>query len=306
MSWSRGEEWLDTDMLWFRERRPAAALAVAVNAPSFFGLPAAEVGAPPGLAASRRRRSERDRRRKRTRAVPAVAAAVGSAAVLPLTGFTRGGGTAERILFEDPPSLTFNRAALGGPASPPSDRTLVKSPLEDATPAIDWNHAVAVGLPYAGHLHDGTRLPVAGPDWVTWNPATDRSPNLPGRLYGTEQTVRTILSVIEAYRAAHPAAPRVVIGDISFAGGGPMDQHVSHQNGRDVDVYYPRHDKALSAPTRTAQINRRLAQDLVDRFVAAGAQKIFVGYATGLRGPGDVVTPYPNHENHMHVRFAPS
>ena len=25
----------------------------------------------------------------------------------------------------------------------------------------------------------------------------------------------------------------------------------------------------------------------------------------GLRGPGGVVTPYPNHENHMHVRFPP-
>ena len=40
-----------------------------------------------------------------------------------------------------------------------------------------------------------------------------------------------------------------------------------------------------------------------DRFVAAGAQMIFVGYQTGLRGPGGVVVPYPNHEDHMHVRF---
>ena len=32
-------------------------------------------------------------------------------------------------------------------------------------------------------------------------------------------------------------------------------------------------------------------------------KKIFVGYRTGLRGPGGVVQPYPNHEDHMHVRF---
>ena len=32
---------------------------------------------------------------------------------------------------------------------------------------------------------------------------------------------------------------------------------------------------------------------------------IFVGYSAGLHGPGDVVIPYPNHENHMHVRFPP-
>ena len=36
-------------------------------------------------------------------------------------------------------------------------------------------------------------------------------------------------------------------------------------------------------------------------FLAAGATIVFVGYATGLRGPGGVV-PYPNHER-MHVRF---
>jgi hypothetical protein len=54
----------------------------------------------------------------------------------------------------------------------------------------------------------------------------------------------------------------------------------------------------------TRQVDRRLAQDLLDRFLAAGAKVVFVGYSTDLRGPRDVVVPYPNHENHMHVRFA--
>ncbi|MDH4178629.1 MAG: penicillin-insensitive murein endopeptidase, partial [Thermoleophilia bacterium] len=96
---------------------------------------------------------------------------------------------------------------------------------------------------------------------------------------------------------------RVVVGDISFRGGGPMEQHRSHQNGLDVDVYYPRLDGALGAPVRTGQIDRKLAQDLLDRFVAAGAVKVFVGFSTGLHGPGGIVVPYPNHENHMHVRL---
>jgi murein endopeptidase len=95
----------------------------------------------------------------------------------------------------------------------------------------------------------------------------------------------------------------VVVGDISRRDGGRMDEHVSHQNGLDVDVYYPRLDRHLSAPISTGQVDRRLAQDLLDRFVAAGARMVFVGYSTGLRGPGGVVVPYPNHENHMHVRF---
>ena len=135
------------------------------------------------------------------------------------------------------------------------------------------------------------------------DPNTDSRPNLPGRLYGNEHTIRTIIEVLAQYRKTHPNAPRVVVGDISLRNGGVMDQHVSHQNGLDVDVYYPRRDRWLQAPTSTAQIDRRLSQYLLDGFVAAGASKIFVGYATDLRGPRDVVTPYPNHENHMHVRF---
>jgi murein endopeptidase len=152
-------------------------------------------------------------------------------------------------------------------------------------------------------LENGTQLPVEGPDWVTWNPNTDSRPNLPGRLYGHENTIRTIIKVLARYRRAHPSAPRVVVGDISLHSGGVMDQHVSHENGLDVDIYYPRRDRWLQAPTSTAQIDRRLSQDLLDGFVAAGASKIFVGYATDLRGPRGIVTPYPNHENHMHVRF---
>ena len=157
-----------------------------------------------------------------------------------------------------------------------------------------------------GSLIDGTQLPIDGPDWVTWDPVTDSVPNEPDRLYGNERTIRTIIAVTDAYRAANPEAPRVVVGDISRKGGGPMtDEHVSHQNGLDVDIYYPRARRELRAPTSPDQIDRRLAQDLVDRFVAAGAQMVFVGFSTGLHGPSGVVIPYPNHENHMHVRFPP-
>ena len=151
----------------------------------------------------------------------------------------------------------------------------------------------------------GTQLPVHGPDWVTWNPITDSFPNLPKRLYGNEHTIRAILSVTRAYRAKHPHAPRVVIGDISREGGGWMDGHVSHQNGLDVDVYFPRHDRKLRAPTTHGQIDHRLAQDLLDRFLAADPEAIFVGSSTGLRGPAGVVIPWPGHEYHMHVRFPP-
>jgi murein endopeptidase len=168
---------------------------------------------------------------------------------------------------------------------------------------IDWHRAASHGLPYAGSLHGGTRLPVDGPDWITWHPVENRVPNALHRLYGNELTIRKLLAVAAAYRAANPDAPRVLVGDISFRHGGPMEQHRSHQNGLDVDIYYPRRNRTRRPPSASSQIDRTLAQDLLDRFVAAGAEKIFVGYATGLRGPAGVVVPYPNHGDHMHVRF---
>lgn len=70
-----------------------------------------------------------------------------------------------------------------------------------------------------------------------------------------------------------------------------------------MDGYYPRLDGRIRPPRTPAQIGRRLAHSLLDRLVAAGAQIVLVAYRTGLRGPRDVVAPYPSHEDHLHVRF---
>ncbi len=307
MGWRSGEVWLDVEVNWFRE--PAMVPVGAVALPELPRLGPAETG----LDASRRRRlraqTER-RRRLATRTVPAVALVVGSATMLPIAALRhRNAGQDVAPLLEDPPSLVFPRH-IGGELGFELPKRQTRAPerteakaAEEHQARIEWHHATSVGLQYAGGLEDGTQLPLEGPDWVTWNPVTDSSPNLPYRLYGNDRTIRAVVSILAAYRKAHPHAPRVVIGDISFRHGGPMDDHLSHQNGLDVDVYYPRLDRQLSAPRTTSQIDLRLSQDLLDRFVAAGAKFVFVGYSTGLRGPSGVVEPYANHENHMHVRF---
>ena len=302
MAWRSDEVWLDVEVNWFRE--PALAPAGAAALPELPRFGPAETG----LEASRRRRLQRQaerRRRLATRTVPAVALVVGSATMLPIAALRSRGAEQELVpLPEDPPSLTFR---LGGEFQFQLPERKAAPRKEEAPavkePQVEWRHATSVGLQYAGRLENGTQLPLEGPDWVTWNPATDSSPNRPWRLYGHERTIRAIFSVLSAYRAANPEAPWVVVGDISFRDGGRMDQHVSHQNGLDVDVYYPRLDRHLSAPRATSQIDRRLAQDLLDRFLVANAKMVFVGYSTDLRGPSGVVVPYPNHENHMHVRF---
>jgi Penicillin-insensitive murein endopeptidase len=219
------------------------------------------------------------------------------------------GVVAIALLARDPAS----RARGEGEATPaetvvaPLDRGTARvPPPESLLPRRDSR---PIGIPSAGRLERGVRLPVAGPDHFTWDPIRRRAANRWWRLWGTYEVVRQTLRVVREYRDAHPGAPRVGIGDLSRPRGrdfGPrygLPGHASHQNGLDVDIYYPRRDRSERAPRGASEINRRLSQDLVDRFVDAGAEVIFVGPNTGLEGPSSVVQAIPNHDNHLHVRF---
>ena len=176
--------------------------------------------------------------------------------------------------------------------------------------AVDWHRSQAVGLPYAGRLVGGVQLPARGRFFETWDPALKRTPNRPWRRWGTDRLVSLVLRVVRAYGRAHPAAPPLLIGDLSRPHGGSFGRrfgglgHASHQNGLDVDVYYPRLDRRLRAPTSVRQIDSRLAQDLLDRFLRAGATRVFVGPHTRLHGPPKIVFRLVHHDNHMHVRIA--
>ena len=177
MGWRPDEVWLDTDVLWFREkpREPFAVLSLTVPAFVSGGLEASFfVPAATGLEASRQRRLARQaarRRRLLTRTVPAVALVLGSATMLPIAALRQGSGTRDPgPLQADPPSLAFRlddeRVARGTPGSragassrEPAARTVVR---EKALVRVEWHRATSVGLPYAGRLVDGTQLPVEG------------------------------------------------------------------------------------------------------------------------------------------------
>jgi murein endopeptidase len=179
--------------------------------------------------------------------------------------------------------------------------------LAERPAPIRWRRSLALGRPDAGRLVGGVQLPPEGQRFFTWDPLLHRSPDRPWRRWGTDRLVRTVLHVLVAFRRAHPRAPRVGIGDLSKPLGGPFGpKHVSHQNGLDVDVYYPRRDRRERPPDRVGQIDRRLAQDLVDRFVRAGAVRIFVGPHTHLRGNPRVVRVLTHHDTHLHVRLPPA
>jgi murein endopeptidase len=200
------------------------------------------------------------------------------------------------------------------PIAPPRPvQTTEPAETNSAKPApaqrIVWRESTAIGLPWAGRLENGVLLPAEGHHFFTWDPILERSPNRFWRRVGHDRLLRLLLSVASAHRRAHPDAPRLAIGDLSRPRGGDfgprygLPGHVSHQNGLDADVFYPRRDRREIAPEDASEIDRALAQDLVDRFVRAGAVRVFVGPNTGLTGDPRVVQALVRHDNHLHVRI---
>ena len=194
-------------------------------------------------------------------------------------------------------------------AVPAFSQTATLTTTEEAE--LVWRDSSALGAPNRGALVNGVQLPAEGADFFTWDFPLGRSPNRGWRRWATDDTVRTVLQVVAEYRFAHPEAPRVGIADLSRRFGGPFGRrfgglgHASHQNGLDVDILYPRRDGLELAPERPKQIDRALAQDLIDRFVAARAQLAFVGPRTKLRGPKRIVQKLVHHDDHLHVRLRP-
>ena len=192
------------------------------------------------------------------------------------------------------------------PATPPGRL----APLEPPDPALRMLDSRSLGLPHRGTLVRGVRLPPRGEHFATWDPVRRRSPNRWWRRYGNDYLIRMVLRVARRHSGADPEPPPpMLVGDLSRPRGGEFGRrfgglgHSSHQNGLDVDVYYPRRDGRPAPPRTTRQVDIRLAQRLVDLFVAAGAETVLVGPHLPLNGPRGVVKPWPHHDNHLHVRI---
>jgi Penicillin-insensitive murein endopeptidase len=193
--------------------------------------------------------------------------------------------------------------------------TPVASPVDPGAPPDDaeivWHHSKALGKPfYRGRLVNGVQMPEVGEDFFTWDPVYNRIPNRPWRRWGTDRIVRVLMTVIHDYRMADDSAQRVGIMDLSRTHGGFFGRkygglgHASHQNGLDADVLYPRTDGTEARATKPSQVDQKRAQELLDRFVAAGAQRVFVGpHLKHLHGPRNVVVRLVYHDDHMHVRI---
>lgn len=223
-------------------------------------------------------------------------------------------------------AVAFAQEPTPAPAPTPTPVAPAETPVPTGTPAfpepvdepsvppdfaaIEWRDSQAKGSwARNGRLVRGVLLPELGEDFFTWDPIFNRIPNREWRRYGTDRLIRTVLTVIHEFRTEHDGAQRIGIMDLSRTHGGRFGReygglgHASHQNGLDIDILYPRKDGTESRPAKPSQVDRRLSQELVDRFVAAGAIKVFVGPRLKLKGPKNVVVPLVYHDDHLHVRI---
>lgn len=188
----------------------------------------------------------------------------------------------------------------------------------------------SVGHAYCGHLEGGVQLG-RHPGYVLRNPA---------RAYGTETTVRRIRSAFQAMRRRHPRAPRVRIHDLSLRRGGPMNDHLSHQSGRDADMSYyqrrgcrrtgcPMRDvrpRDFDARRQWALFHHWLSRNQVEAIFADRSLHAALYREAKRRGAtpsqltawfqfprpaghrGGIIRHFPKHRDHFHIRFrcAPS
>lgn len=98
---------------------------------------------------------------------------------------------------------------------------------------------MSLGRIHGGALINAVQMP-EGEDWII------RQPNA---AWGTQEMVDAIGHCISKVRREIPDTPRLYIGHLSRKGGGRFPPHVSHQNGRDVDLgYYYRDQEAWYTP----------------------------------------------------------
>lgn len=87
----------------------------------------------------------------------------------------------------------------------------------------------SVGLPSHGVLTDGTELPMAGPGFQRYRPASNK-------YWGVPRLVQAIQEAAAEVAVAAPGGPPLLVGDLSASTGGRIPHHASHRSGRDVDL----------------------------------------------------------------------
>jgi hypothetical protein len=160
----------------------------------------------------------------------------------------------------------------------------------------------------------------------------------PQRAFGARHVIEHLRSTIAVVRALYPDVHTLAVGDISAVGGGKLDNHKSHRTGLDVDVGFYFKKVPAGYPDKFVGANADLDLEATWALVVAfartqqvddGVSIIFCDYAVQkrlydwahARGTPDedlaellqyprgkdsmsgLVRHWPNHSDHLHVRF---
>jgi LysM repeat protein/murein endopeptidase len=185
------------------------------------------------------------------------------------------------------------------------------------TPAFTLT--ASVGRPYQGRLVNGVPFPTQFPGYFV----RDQE-----RAYATPEAIGAVLDAIDAVRERYPDTCDLYIGDFSRPGGGPINMHRSHQNGRDADLgmyargnrpldtFAPMNEETLdvaktwcflesllrSQHVQYIFLDRRIQRQLHEYALSQGGDPAYLEqvFATGRNSPMQHVG---GHYDHMHVRF---
>ncbi len=158
----------------------------------------------------------------------------------------------------------------------------------------------SIGSFNGGRLEGGQRFADEGADhYLVYPAACYREAYLRGYYPSLERAdnnvahpaVRqAVLDALAEARARHPEMPKIPLGESSNAAGGEIFRHISHQNGLDVDIYFPwaagRTMCTLEPPsaelktdagwTVPATFDRRWSWAIAERFAARADVKIIL------------------------------
>ncbi|MEJ5364526.1 MAG: penicillin-insensitive murein endopeptidase [Desulfosoma sp.] len=182
---------------------------------------------------------------------------------------------------------------------------------------------LSIGEPYRGRLVNGVPFPTDMGGYIVRDP---------DRAYATPELIGSLLDAIDSVREKYPNTVDLFIGDFSAPGGGRLNGHKSHQNGRDVDLgmyaignqpldqFIPMHAGNLDVPKtwsliealiRTGRVqylfvDRKIQRMLFEYALSRGFDEDLLNRLFNDVGPGSTdaaIRHEPRHNDHIHVRF---
>lgn len=189
---------------------------------------------------------------------------------------------------------------------------------------LAYDDSEAIGKASGGALQNGREMPAEGRGFVRKN---DKA------IYGTDESVAVTMWALGRITEVFTGTAPAVVGDLSRQGGGRLKPHLSHQNGRDIDLGYYLNDNAASNHFVTVDANSMdliKTWKLIDLLLSTGRVELMLIdrslhralYDSALElgwseqdldelfeapvGNGKrqgVIRHSPGHKHHFHVRF---